>query len=153
MSVSGELLCSFELLKPLDSSALKSHIKKGRNKRNSILNSPVSFCSLLTNQNVCRSLFLTTASYSGNAACSRVGTKLLKSSTSESLIFHWRKIRNNEGAVGVRRCFFVSYDLWPTKHIISKGGTGVWGERIEAFFMFLFCCLVAFDLGELDWFE
>ncbi|KAG7002114.1 thioredoxin-like protein 1 [Physcia stellaris] len=40
MSVSGELLCSFELLKPLDSSALKSHIKKGRNKRNSILNSP-----------------------------------------------------------------------------------------------------------------
>jgi serine/threonine-protein phosphatase PP1 catalytic subunit len=43
MSVSSELLCSFELLKPLDSSALKSHIKKGRNKRNSsILNSPVS---------------------------------------------------------------------------------------------------------------
>jgi serine/threonine-protein phosphatase PP1 catalytic subunit len=42
MSVSGELLCSFELLKPLDSAALKSHIKKGRNKRNSILNSPVS---------------------------------------------------------------------------------------------------------------
>lgn len=41
MSVSAELLCSFELLKPLDSSALKSHIKKGRNKRNSILNSPV----------------------------------------------------------------------------------------------------------------
>ncbi|KAK2811609.1 hypothetical protein FQN50_001951 [Emmonsiellopsis sp. PD_5] len=40
MSVSGELLCSFELLKPLDSSALKSHIKKGRNKRNSMLNSP-----------------------------------------------------------------------------------------------------------------
>ncbi len=42
MSVSSELLCSFELLKPLDSSALKSHIKKGRNKRNSTLNSPVS---------------------------------------------------------------------------------------------------------------
>lgn len=41
MSVSGELLCSFELLKPLDSAALKSHIKKGRNKRNSILSSPV----------------------------------------------------------------------------------------------------------------
>ncbi|KAI9743598.1 MAG: serine/threonine protein phosphatase Pzh1 [Claussenomyces sp. TS43310] len=40
MSVSQELLCSFELLKPLDSSALKSHIKKGRNKRNSTLNSP-----------------------------------------------------------------------------------------------------------------
>lgn len=42
MSVSGELLCSFELLKPLDSSALKSHIKKGRNKRQTMLNSPVS---------------------------------------------------------------------------------------------------------------
>jgi serine/threonine-protein phosphatase PP1 catalytic subunit len=42
MSVSSELLCSFELLKPLDSNALKSHIKKGRTKRNNILNSPVS---------------------------------------------------------------------------------------------------------------
>lgn len=42
MAVSEELLCSFELLKPLDSSALKNHIKKGRNKRNNMLNSPVS---------------------------------------------------------------------------------------------------------------
>lgn len=42
MSVSSELLCSFELLKPLDSNALKNHIKKGRNKRNHMLNSPVS---------------------------------------------------------------------------------------------------------------
>ncbi|KAI9825848.1 MAG: hypothetical protein M1832_000789 [Thelocarpon impressellum] len=41
MSVSAELLCSFELLKPLDSSALKSHIKRSRNKRNTLLNSPV----------------------------------------------------------------------------------------------------------------
>jgi len=40
MAVSAELLCSFELLKPLDSSALKSHIKKSRNKRQSMLNSP-----------------------------------------------------------------------------------------------------------------
>lgn len=40
MSVSAELLCSFELLKPLDSSALKSHIKKSRSKRQSMLNSP-----------------------------------------------------------------------------------------------------------------
>ncbi|KAJ5641708.1 hypothetical protein N7490_005708 [Penicillium lividum] len=40
MSVSGELLCSFELLKPLDSTALKNHIKKGRKERNSILSSP-----------------------------------------------------------------------------------------------------------------
>ncbi|CAI7591890.1 hypothetical protein N7533_007469 [Penicillium manginii] len=40
MSVSSELLCSFELLKPLDSTALKNHIKKGRNKRNSLLSSP-----------------------------------------------------------------------------------------------------------------
>lgn len=42
MAVSDQLLCSFELLKPLDSSALKSHIKKGRNKRQTMLNSPVS---------------------------------------------------------------------------------------------------------------
>jgi serine/threonine-protein phosphatase PP1 catalytic subunit len=40
MSVSSELLCSFELLKPLDSTALKSHIKKGRSKRQSWINSP-----------------------------------------------------------------------------------------------------------------
>jgi serine/threonine-protein phosphatase PP1 catalytic subunit len=40
MSVSTELLCSFELLKPLDSNALKNHIKKGRNKRAQMLNSP-----------------------------------------------------------------------------------------------------------------
>ena len=40
MSVSDELLCSFELLKPLDSSALKSHIKKGNKKRQTLLNSP-----------------------------------------------------------------------------------------------------------------
>jgi serine/threonine-protein phosphatase PP1 catalytic subunit len=45
MSVSSDLMCSFELLKPLDSSALKSHIKKGRNKRQHMLNSPVSFHS------------------------------------------------------------------------------------------------------------
>ena len=42
MSVSAELLCSFELLKPLDSSALKSHIKKAKNKRQNMINSPVS---------------------------------------------------------------------------------------------------------------
>lgn len=42
MSVSGELLCSFELLKPLDSTLLKSHMKKGRNERQKFLNSPVS---------------------------------------------------------------------------------------------------------------
>lgn len=44
MSVSSELLCSFELLKPLDSNALKSHIKKGRNRRQQMLNSPVCSC-------------------------------------------------------------------------------------------------------------
>jgi serine/threonine-protein phosphatase PP1 catalytic subunit len=48
MSVSGELLCSFELLKPLDSSALKSHIKKGRNKRANMVNSPVCSQHVLT---------------------------------------------------------------------------------------------------------
>ncbi|KAF7594796.1 hypothetical protein BBP40_008299 [Aspergillus hancockii] len=46
MSVSSELLCSFELLKPLDSTALKNHIKKGRNKRNSMLSSPTSWLLL-----------------------------------------------------------------------------------------------------------
>ncbi|KAL4912787.1 serine/threonine protein phosphatase [Aspergillus aurantiobrunneus] len=45
MSVSGELLCSFELLKPLDSAALKSHIKRGRKERNSLLNSPPAVVS------------------------------------------------------------------------------------------------------------
>ncbi|KAL4936413.1 hypothetical protein BDV06DRAFT_93490 [Aspergillus oleicola] len=45
MSVSGELLCSFELLKPLDSAALKSHIKKGRKERNSLINSPPAVVS------------------------------------------------------------------------------------------------------------
>lgn len=40
MSVSIELLCSFELIKPLDSMALKSQMKKARNKRNTMLNSP-----------------------------------------------------------------------------------------------------------------
>lgn len=52
MSVSSELLCSFELLKPLDSSALKSHIKKGRNKRQNMLNSPVSLFSRMARMKV-----------------------------------------------------------------------------------------------------
>jgi len=47
MSVSSNLLCSFELLKPLDSSALKNHIKKGRNARQNMLNSPVCIGGLL----------------------------------------------------------------------------------------------------------
>lgn len=47
MSVSSNLLCSFELLKPLDSSALKNHIKKGRNARQNMLNSPVCIPLLL----------------------------------------------------------------------------------------------------------
>lgn len=36
MSVSSELLCSFELLKPLDSSELKQQMKKGRSRRSSM---------------------------------------------------------------------------------------------------------------------
>ncbi|RKF72512.1 Serine/threonine-protein phosphatase PP-Z [Golovinomyces cichoracearum] len=40
MSVSPELLCSFELIKPLDSMALKSQMKKARIKRNTMMNSP-----------------------------------------------------------------------------------------------------------------
>lgn len=47
MAVSPELLCSFELLKPLDSTALKNHIKKGRKERMNTLNSPVSLCHVL----------------------------------------------------------------------------------------------------------
>jgi serine/threonine-protein phosphatase PP1 catalytic subunit len=43
MSVSSELLCSFELLKPLDSTALKHHIKKAKSKRHNMLNSPVCY--------------------------------------------------------------------------------------------------------------
>ncbi|RKF61686.1 Serine/threonine-protein phosphatase PP-Z [Erysiphe neolycopersici] len=40
MSVSPELLCSFELIKPLDSNALKSQMKKARIRRHSLMNSP-----------------------------------------------------------------------------------------------------------------
>jgi serine/threonine-protein phosphatase PP1 catalytic subunit len=40
MSVSEELLCSFELLKPLDSVALKQEMRKGRNERRNGLMSP-----------------------------------------------------------------------------------------------------------------
>jgi hypothetical protein len=44
MSVSGELLCSFELLKPLDSAALKQQMKKSRNRRSSMMHqSPVCY--------------------------------------------------------------------------------------------------------------
>lgn len=43
MSVSSDLLCSFELLKPLDSSALKQQMKKSRHRRTSMMHqSPVS---------------------------------------------------------------------------------------------------------------
>lgn len=40
MSVSDTLTCRFERMKPLDATALRRQIKKERNKRNSILNSP-----------------------------------------------------------------------------------------------------------------
>lgn len=43
MSVSDELLCSFELLKPLDSTALKQEMRKGKHERRrnmALLNSP-----------------------------------------------------------------------------------------------------------------
>jgi serine/threonine-protein phosphatase PP1 catalytic subunit len=69
MSVSAELLCSFELLKPLDSSALKSHIKKGRNKRQSMLNSPVS-ATHSSRESSCANLFIT--------ACKPVPSELLE---------------------------------------------------------------------------
>jgi hypothetical protein len=62
MSVSAELLCSFELLKPLDSTALKSHIKRGRNMRNNLLNSPVS--PSLAQDATSQSVFLADVIYS-----------------------------------------------------------------------------------------
>jgi len=68
MSVSSNLLCSFELLKPLDSSALKSHIKKGRNARQNMLNSPVRCPG-------CRCLWHERAD--SVVACANIGTKLL----------------------------------------------------------------------------
>ncbi|ORY87895.1 Metallo-dependent phosphatase-like protein [Protomyces lactucae-debilis] len=40
MCVSEELLCSFELLKPLDASALKQHMKKGDSKKHTMMHSP-----------------------------------------------------------------------------------------------------------------
>ena len=52
MSVSSNLLCSFELLKPLDSSALKNHIKRGRNARQNMLNSPVCLFSVIDRQSL-----------------------------------------------------------------------------------------------------
>jgi len=45
MSVNDELLCSFELLKPLDSSALKNLMKKGNKMRQNMLNSPPAMVS------------------------------------------------------------------------------------------------------------
>lgn len=49
MSVSGELLCSFELLKPLDSTALKQQMKKSRNRRSTMMHqSPVSTSGMST---------------------------------------------------------------------------------------------------------
>lgn len=75
MSVSSELLCSFELLKPLDSNALKSHIKKGRNKRQQMLNSPVLRGSFPT---PCRILITNCLT-----ACERIPPKCLAAATNE----------------------------------------------------------------------
>ena len=58
MAVSTELLCSFELLKPLDSAALKTHIKKGRHRRNNMLNSPVSLPNYLLSLVPCTDSFV-----------------------------------------------------------------------------------------------
>lgn len=45
MSVSEDLLCRFELMEPLNSTALKNH-KKGQIKRDNMLNKSVSLWSL-----------------------------------------------------------------------------------------------------------
>ncbi len=73
MSVSSNLLCSFELLKPLDSSALKTHIKKGRNARQNMLNSPVSDDQL----------FLLHLSANDWKACKSLGSELLEVAQSQ----------------------------------------------------------------------
>jgi hypothetical protein len=78
MSVSAELLCSFELLKPLDSSALKSHIKKSRNKRQHMLNSPV--CSFYDPKYFYRTLLTSIARFNP---------------TSEHVVEYALQIRNN----------------------------------------------------------
>ena len=91
MSVNDELLCSFELLKPLDSSALKSHIKKGRNKRNSMLNSPVSLEPKIDNQAGTDSLL----------ACTGFCTKLLICFPGKQLVEDSAFQENNEVATRV----------------------------------------------------
>lgn len=94
MSVSGELLCSFELLKPLDSSALKSHIKKGRNKRNSILNSPVSFLMALDKAIRLSTTFADVGFLFGINSLQPSQHKASKNpAQAKTLIFHRRKSR------------------------------------------------------------
>ena len=83
MAVSGELLCSFELLKPLDSSQLKNHIKKGRTKRQSMLNSPVGprfFCN--KNPTTDLSLSLLRCPLRASSCCSQTETKGAKGGVS-----------------------------------------------------------------------
>lgn len=104
MSVSGELLCSFELLKPLDSSALKSHIKKGRNKRNSILNSPVSFLFPLDRQTRLSAPFADIGFLLGINSLQLFRHKASKIKHKLKLR---QKIKNNEGEqLGLRVAFF-----------------------------------------------
>lgn len=124
MSVSGELLCSFELLKPLDSSALKSHIKKGRNKRNSILNSPVSFSgdqvkrSSTTFADVGFLLGINSLQLSRHKASRNLGR-------GETLIFHRRKIKNIEcEQLGLGVAYFrVISNCRPPNILNSTGDT------------------------------
>jgi len=129
MSVSGELLCSFELLKPLDSSALKSHIKKGRNKRNSILNSPVRFfvfCFLWA-LDIPTRLSITFADVgfllgiNSLQPCRHKASK--NPAQAKTLIFHRRKIKNNEGEqLGLGVAFFcVISNCGPHNILILRG--------------------------------
>lgn len=75
MSVSSALLCSFELLKPLDGAQLKQHIKKGRNRRANMLNSPV--CLLIP----CPFIIVVLAWFTNHpfvTACYGLGAELLR---------------------------------------------------------------------------
>lgn len=124
MSVSGELLCSFELLKPLDSSALKSHIKKGRNKRNSILNSPVSFLLALDIPTRLSTTFADVGFLLGINSLRPCRHKASKNpAQAKTLIFHRRKIKNNEGEqLGLGVAFFrVISNCGPHNILILRG--------------------------------
>lgn len=115
MSVSSNLLCSFELLKPLDSSALKSHIKKGRNARQNMLNSPVcTLCSLLQGMRLTCPL-----------ACTSVGAKFLKGAEPKG-----PNTTQFEGGIVLITFSACTRVPWRISWIGSTGYNG-WASKVE----------------------